>query len=103
MDTMGEGQIGKNGANSTDIYTLSCVIQIADEKLLYNKGSSASSLVLCHDLHGSDGGRGGWFKREGICVQLWLIFIVVQQKLIQYCKTTFLQLKDTLKIGRKSE
>ena len=37
---------------------------------------------------------GETFKREGTCVYLWLIHIVVWQKPIQYCKAIILQLKN---------
>ena len=36
---------------------------------------------------------GGRFKREGICVHLWLIHVDVWQKPTQHCKTIILQLK----------
>ena len=35
---------------------------------------------------------GGWFKRTGTCVYLWLIH-VSRQELTQYCKAIILQLK----------
>ena len=41
-------------------------------------------------------GEVGWgekFKREGICVHLWLIHVDVWQKPTQHCKTIILQLK----------
>ena len=38
-------------------------------------------------------GLGGRLKREGTYVYLWLIHVGVQQKLVQYCKATILQLK----------
>ena len=38
-------------------------------------------------------GIGGRFKREGTCVCLWLIHVVVWQKQSQYCKVIILQLK----------
>ena len=41
VDTVGEGDSGTNGESSINIYTLSCVKQIADKKLLYNAGSPA--------------------------------------------------------------
>ena len=46
--------------------------------------------MLCDDL---EGGMGvGWrFKREGICVYLWLIRVVVQPKPTQHCKAIILQ------------
>ena len=36
---------------------------------------------------------GGRSKREGICVYIWLILFVVQQKLTQHCKATIPQFK----------
>ena len=36
---------------------------------------------------------GGRLKREGKCVYLWLIHVVVWQKLAQHCKAIILQLK----------
>lgn len=60
----GKDMIQKNGANSIGyIYIIMCNTD-TDEKLLYNKGSSASSLVLCHDLDGSDGGQGRVVQEE---------------------------------------
>ena len=38
VDTVREGERGVNGENSTDIYTLSCVKQIAGGSLLHNTG-----------------------------------------------------------------
>ena len=40
--------------------------------------------MLCDDLEGRDGGG-----REGICVYLWLIHAVVQQKLTQVVKELY--------------
>ena len=45
---------------------------------------------------------GGRLKREGIYVSIQLIHVVVQQKLIQYCKAIILQLKINLKKYRCS-
>jgi len=39
----------------------------------------------------------GRFKREGTYVYLWLIYVNVWQKPIQYCKAIILQLKINLK------
>ena len=52
MDTIREGKSGTNGESRIDIYTLSCVKQIANKKLLYN--NREPSLVLCDDLEGWD-------------------------------------------------
>ena len=47
------------------------------------------------NLEGWDGvGIGGRFKREGTCVNLWLIHVVVWQKQAQYCKAIICQLKN---------
>ena len=41
MDPTGEGEGEMNGENSTDMYKLPCVKQMASGELLYNTGSSA--------------------------------------------------------------
>ena len=46
MDIAGGEEGGTNQECSIDIYTLSCVNQIASEKLLYNTGSSALCSVM---------------------------------------------------------
>ena len=61
--------------------------------------------MLCDNLEGW--GEVGWdgmgwevegrFKREGTYVYLWLIYVNVWQKPIQYCKAIILQLKINLK------
>ena len=43
------------------------------------------------------GGVGGRLKRKEIYVYLWLIHVVVQQKLAQHCKAIVLQLKKKKK------
>ena len=53
---------------------------------MYSTGSSAQS---CVDIEGWDGGRvGARLKKEKLYVYLQLIYVVVQQKLTQYCKAT---------------
>ena len=42
-------------------------------------------------------GVRGRLEREGMCVYLQLIHIVLQQKLIQHCKAIILQLKINFK------
>ena len=79
MDTVGEGEGGRNWESRTYIYILPCVKQIASRKLLYSIGSPARHTV--NDLEECDGWVGGRFKREGIYVySLWLIHLVVWQK-----------------------
>ena len=56
-----------NGESSSNMYTLSCVKQIAGEKLLYNR---ETSLVLYDDLEGWDEQRGGRCKKEGIYIYI---------------------------------
>ena len=59
---------------------------------------------LCINLEGWDVGvMGGRFKREGICVYLWLIHVEVWQKTTQFCKAIILQLKNKLKRIKKRE
>ena len=36
---------------------------------------------------------GGRFKREGTCVYLWVIYVAVWQKPMQYCKAVIFQVK----------
>jgi len=56
--------------------------------------------VLCDDLEGWDGVVGGRLKKEGICVYIELIHIVLQQKLAQHCKAIILQ-QENNKIKNK--
>ena len=46
--------------------------------------------MLCDDLEGWDGGEQDRLKRTGICVYVWLILFIVQQKLTQHCKASIL-------------
>ena len=41
VDTEREGESGTNGKSSINVYTLSCIKQIACEKLVYNTRSPA--------------------------------------------------------------
>ena len=88
MDTVGEGEGGTNQEIRIDIYTLSCIKQIANGKLLYSTGSSARCSVMT-----SMGkmGRWGWgkreSKREGNYVYIQLAYFVVQQKPTQHTGT----------------
>ena len=50
--------------------------------------------MLCDDLEGWDGGVEGRLKREGIYVSVWLIYVVVQQKIMQHCKAIIFQFKE---------
>ena len=43
---MGEGKSGTDGESSIGIYTLSCIKEIAGEKLLYNTGIPAWHSVM---------------------------------------------------------
>ena len=45
-------------------------------------------MVLCDDLEGWDGGRGGKVKGEGKYVHIWLFHFIVQ-----HCKATILPIK----------
>ena len=69
-DTEGEGTSGMNWENSTDIYTLSCIKDMASGKLLCSRGSSARALWwprrVGGGLEGGSRGRGymdtyNWF------------------------------------------
>ena len=56
----------------TDMYTLSCIKEMAGGKLPYSTGSFGS--VLCDDLR-EVGWRGERLNREGIYVYICLILI----------------------------
>ena len=56
--------------------------------------------VLCDNLEGWDGVRGG---REGIYVYLELIHFFVQQKPIQHCKKNYPPIKKIFKRGRRKD
>ena len=53
--------------------------------------------MLCDDLEGWDGGVEGRLKRKGIYVSVWLIYIVVQQKIMKHCKAIIFQFKEKRK------
>ena len=53
------------------------------------------SLVLCDHPEGWGGRVEGRLERQGSCVYLQLVHIVVQQKLIQPCKAIILQIKKS--------
>ena len=63
--------------------------KIASGKLLYNTGSQPAIFTDLQEWGGSVGGR---LKREGTYGYIWLIHVVVQQKLTHY-KVIILQLK----------
>ena len=46
---------------------------------------------------------GRRFKREGIYVYLWLIYVEVQQKTVKFCKAIILQLKSKLIKKKKKD
>ena len=77
--------------SSADIRTLPCVKYLANGKLLDSTGSSAPcSVMTWRNGMGSVGGR---LNKEKIYVYIWLIHVVVQQKLTQPCGAIILQLK----------
>ena len=88
----GEGESGMNWESSIETYTLTCVKQTVNGKLLYNTGSS--NPVLCDNLEGWMGwGVGGTFKKEGAHVDLWPIHVVVWEKPTHHCNAIILQIK----------
>ena len=73
-------------------YTLPHVKWIARGNLLCDTG--ISNPAFCDILEGGMGWEvGRRFKSEETCVYLWLTQVDIWQKLAQYCKTIFLQLK----------
>ena len=66
MDTVKEGVSGTNGESSINgIYTLWCRMDSWQEVALQHREPSP---VLCDDLEGWNGGRGGRLEREGGCM-----------------------------------
>ena len=53
--------------------------------------------VLGTALRGEMGSMGGRLEKEGIYIYLWLIHVVVQQKLTQHYKAIILQFKKNTK------
>ena len=70
VDTVGGGKGGMNRENSTETYTLPYVIEIVDENLLYDAGSS--NPVLCDYVEEWDGvGSEREFQEGGdICMTM---------------------------------
>ena len=64
MDTTEEGEGGMNRESSIETYTLPCVKQIANGKLLNSAGSSAWCSVMTQS-GGTGWAVGGRLKREG--------------------------------------
>ena len=60
VDTVGEGEGGKNWESGIGIYTLSCVKQIDSGKLLNNR---EPSLGICDDLERWDREKGDGARR----------------------------------------
>ena len=95
VDTLGKGGGGTNWESSIDIYSLSCVRQTVSGKLLNNTGSQPGALWW---PPGAEWGKEKEkSKGRNLYMQLWLNWIVVQQKLIKNCKANFYQLKKILK------
>ena len=70
--------------------TLLFVKLIANGNLLYGSGNSKrGSVSTQRDGMGKE--VEGRFKREGICVYLWLIHVEVSQKTAKFCKASIFQ------------
>ena len=83
LQSMGLLRVGHDWATSLSLYAYSLQ--------LFHKFQTMLKLKVCFRV-----GRrklGGKLKREGICVHLWLICVVVWQKLTQHCNAIILQLK----------
>ena len=85
----GKEEVGRI-KGSTDIHTRLCVSPRASGKLC-NTGSAAQRSVMAE--RSGTGGVGREFKKERICVYLWLIHLDVWRKPTQHWKAIILQLK----------
>ena len=74
-----------NWETGIDIHAILCTKITTNENLLYSTGNS----IWCFGV--TQMGRKS--KKEGICVNIWLIYSVVQQKLTEQCKASKLQFK----------
>ena len=86
VDTVWEREGGTDRESSIDTYTIMCQISSLWEAAREDR---ELNLVLCDDLEGCGGGRGGRLKTEGTYVQLWLIRVAVW-----HCRAIYLQLKN---------
>ena len=59
--------------------------------------------MLCGELEGWAKGVGGRSEREGTCVYLKLIHLVVRQKLTQHCKATISLFLKNFKLWKQSK
>ena len=66
VDPVGEGENGRNGESSINIYPLSCMKWIGGEKVLYNVGSTVWHSVVTY--RGEVVGRGRRLRKEEIYV-----------------------------------
>ena len=81
-DTVGEGEGGRNGRNSTETYILPRVKQTASGGSVQMQGAQSQCSVTA-----SRGGVGRRvLKREGTSIYLMLIHADIWQKLLPYCK-----------------
>ena len=91
VDTVGEGEGGRNWESIMETYTLPYVNYLAICKLdswwEFAAWFRELNLVLCDHLEGWDGGETEErLEREGTYVYLWLIHVGVRQKVTQCCK-----------------
>ena len=80
-----------NGQSNMETDTLPYVEEIASGNFLYDSGSSNLCSVTIQS--GWDG-VGGRFKREGMYIYLWQIYVDVWQKPTQYYKATVFRIKN---------
>ena len=93
VDPVWEGEGGTNWKSDIETCTLPYLKQLASGSLLCDAGNS--NLVFCDNLRGVQWGRRcvGGLRGRGHMYNLWLIHVDGWQKLTQYCKAVFLQLK----------
>ena len=86
VDTVVEGEGGTHWVVRIDVYTLTCVKQVASGKLLYSaRGSDRCSVKTWMGV------VGGRLRREGLYIYIGLIHFLVRQNLTQHRKAIICQ------------
>ena len=100
VDTVQGGAGGTNWESSTETHTLLCIKQMASGNCWITQRAQPDAPSQPRGVGWGEGVRGR-FKREGMCVYLRLIHVVLWQTPIQHYKAIILQLKSNTKFEKK--